>query len=202
MDSKHNGQKTKIIQAAMKVLFEQGLNEMTFRSVAAEAGISPGTLYYYYNSKDLMLYDILDSNTSKTGGLVSFLHNEAKNKDEVFSILIDMMGDYVKNNKQNMIFLHILHEAVGGNTELAGKLNEKYRAWFKGFEDMIEIYYGIEKGPLNRGIAVFIDAMVDGFALMELLGIKTVEQPEVKQIISYILSEEFGKNLQSFSSQN
>ncbi|HZJ85115.1 MAG TPA: hypothetical protein VFD02_06125, partial [Syntrophomonadaceae bacterium] len=95
-----------------------------------------------------------------------------------------------------------LHEAVGGNTELAEKLNEKYRAWFKGFEDMIEIYYGIEKGPLNRGIAVFIDAMVDGFALMELLGIKTVEQPEVKQIISYILSEEFGKNLQSFSSQN
>lgn len=62
MKDKQELQKDRIIQAAMKVLYEQGLNEMTFRNVAAEAGMSPGTLYYYYNSKDLILYDILNQN--------------------------------------------------------------------------------------------------------------------------------------------
>lgn len=197
---KQEEQRSKITKAAMKVLFEQGLNEMTFRNVAAEAGISPGTLYYYYNTKDLMLYDILDHNTSKTVALVETLHNDLSDKNEVFPVLMEMMNDYVKNTKQNMIFLHILHEAVSGNVELADKINEKYQAWFESFEDMIEIYYGISKGPLNKAMAIFIDALIDGFSLMELLGIKTLDQPEMKRVISYILSEEFGKNLQAFSS--
>lgn len=199
MNHKQEEQKAKIINAAMKVLYEQGLNEMTFRSIAAEACISPGTLYYYYNSKDLILYDILNHNTSKTGKLVEFLHDELKNKDEVLLILIDMMRNYVENSKQNMIFLHILHEAISGNTELAEKLDEKYQAWFQGFEDLIEIYFDIEKNSLSKGLAIFYDAMVDGFAIMDLLGIKAMEQPGIKQVIGYLLSPEFANHLQEFA---
>lgn len=202
MKDKQAVQKDKIIQAAMKVLFEQGLNEMTFRNIATEVGMSPGTLYYYYNSKDLILYDILDQNSNKTLELVKETQSNLSNKEEVSAKMMQMMNTYVQNNKQNMIFLHLLHEAVSGNNELVEKINQKYNAWFDSFEDLIELYFGIPKGPLSKAIAIIIDALVDGLTFMDLLGIDTIKRPEIQVVITYLFSEEFGEHIQSFYKKN
>jgi len=58
--------KKKIVEAAKAVVSEQGVHKATLRAIAAEAGISIGTLYYYYPSKNELLYDIIDSHTSKS----------------------------------------------------------------------------------------------------------------------------------------
>src|SRR5215467_5463749 len=48
-----------IIQAAYRVLAEQGYDAATIKAIAHEAGVAPGLLHYYFASKDELLVEVL-----------------------------------------------------------------------------------------------------------------------------------------------
>lgn len=49
--------KSKILEATVQLLKEQGVEKVTVRNVCAKAGIAVGTFYYYFQNKDdLMFY--------------------------------------------------------------------------------------------------------------------------------------------------
>jgi AcrR family transcriptional regulator len=48
-----------IIQAAYRVLAEQGYDAATIKAIAREAGVAPGLLHYYFASKDELLIEVL-----------------------------------------------------------------------------------------------------------------------------------------------
>lgn len=49
----------KILKAACDELFEKGYTNMTMRSVAAKCDIAVGTVYNYYNSKDVLVAKVM-----------------------------------------------------------------------------------------------------------------------------------------------
>lgn len=51
----HELQREKFIQAAMRLIAGGGLERVTMRAVAAEAGLSYGSLFHYFKSKDDLL---------------------------------------------------------------------------------------------------------------------------------------------------
>src|SRR5579864_6065037 len=52
-----------IIDAAMSVFARQGFTKATNKDIAREAGITPGLIYYYFESKDAVLNAILETRT-------------------------------------------------------------------------------------------------------------------------------------------
>ena len=48
-----------ILAAARKILIESGLSTMTLDAVAAEAGMSKTGLYYYFPSKDALVFELI-----------------------------------------------------------------------------------------------------------------------------------------------
>src|SRR5712692_3876616 len=50
-----------IIDAAMRVFAQKGFTRATNKDVAREAGITPGLIYYYFESKEKLLEAILES---------------------------------------------------------------------------------------------------------------------------------------------
>jgi AcrR family transcriptional regulator len=49
-----------IIDAAMRVFAQKGYSNATNKDIAREAGITPGLIYYYFESKEALLYAILE----------------------------------------------------------------------------------------------------------------------------------------------
>jgi AcrR family transcriptional regulator len=49
-----------IIDAAMRVFAQKGYSKATNKDIAREAGITPGLIYYYFESKEALLYAILE----------------------------------------------------------------------------------------------------------------------------------------------
>lgn len=49
-----------IIDAAMRVFAQRGFSKATNRDVAREAGITPGLIYYYFESKEALLKTVLE----------------------------------------------------------------------------------------------------------------------------------------------
>ena len=50
-----------IIDAAMHVFAQKGYSNATNKDIAREAGITPGLIYYYFESKEALLYAILEA---------------------------------------------------------------------------------------------------------------------------------------------
>jgi AcrR family transcriptional regulator len=60
----HDVQRVKFAEAAMSLIARHGLEGVTMRAVAAEAGLSYGSLFHYFDSKDELLMHAVRHSTS------------------------------------------------------------------------------------------------------------------------------------------
>jgi len=56
----NKGGKEAILDAARKVIAKFGVHKASVQSIADEAGLSKGAVYYHYESKDEILYALID----------------------------------------------------------------------------------------------------------------------------------------------
>ena len=56
----HDEQRERFAQAAMSLIARHGMEGVTMRAVAAEAGLSYGSLFHYFDSKDDLLMHAVD----------------------------------------------------------------------------------------------------------------------------------------------
>ena len=54
-----------ILDAAEEMLKEKNAAEISLAQIAEKAGVSKGTLYYYYKNKNLIFFDITDRYLSR-----------------------------------------------------------------------------------------------------------------------------------------
>lgn len=59
-DIRRGLKKQAIINAAIEVLSERGINEVTLDHIAEKIGLTKASLYYYYKSKDQVVADVLE----------------------------------------------------------------------------------------------------------------------------------------------
>ncbi|WIY26436.1 TetR/AcrR family transcriptional regulator [Parasedimentitalea psychrophila] len=56
----HDQKRSQILKSAAKVFADQGFDRASMSQLARECGISKANIYHYYDSKDAILFDILD----------------------------------------------------------------------------------------------------------------------------------------------
>ena len=57
--SKSQDNRSQIILAAYRLLAEKGYDSATMKEIAAEAGVAPGLIHYYFEGKDQLLQEVL-----------------------------------------------------------------------------------------------------------------------------------------------
>jgi AcrR family transcriptional regulator len=57
----HDEKRSQILKTAARVFSEQGFARASMSHVASSCGISKANIYHYYDSKDALLFDILDT---------------------------------------------------------------------------------------------------------------------------------------------
>jgi AcrR family transcriptional regulator len=63
----HNAQRLTFADAAMRLIARHGIEGVTMRAVAAEAGLSYGSLFHYFDSKDdLLMHAVRQLTSSQT----------------------------------------------------------------------------------------------------------------------------------------
>ena len=61
----HDQKRDQILKSAAKVFADQGFDRASMSMLARECGISKANIYHYYDSKDALLFDILDTYLSE-----------------------------------------------------------------------------------------------------------------------------------------
>lgn len=170
----------KIIQAASRLIRERGIDNTTLADIAVAAGISKGTLYYYYSTKGDLIFDIADRHMNNLTDRI-FRWLESSGTDVPPRRVFRMVMDAVMHSRsRGQMHVYLIQEALTENPSLRRRFVEEYKRWRTILEQGLARVYG-ESGEYATMARVLL-ATIDGLILQRLLG---VEQLPIDQIAEY-----------------
>lgn len=194
MSKKADIARAEIIEAARKVLSQIGVKNMTLKAVADAASISKGALYYYYKSKDEILYDIMAQDNAHSreiaGKVIEKDHdlNIESLKKEVTKGVLNRFSQLDKNK----LNLYLQGEALQGNIELQNRYNDKYHEWINNIDGILSRIYNVESTGITRTISTIALAAIEGICIQKAL-MDDIEGDEdlIGKIIMFLLSLDY-----------
>jgi len=173
---KQADKRQQIIEAAARVIVQKGIDKTSLTDIAAEAGISKGSLYYYYASKEDLIFDITETHINQIStNLFEIIENRSENArwQDVMKILYERI---LQAETRGRLHLYLIQQALNGNDLLADRFRKKYREW----NELIRAgFQQLEPANQDRTIlSSLVIAALDGFLIQSLMGLKTIEPDE------------------------
>ena len=112
-----------ILNAAEELLTHKKLSDISLAEIAGHAGISKGTLYYYYKNKNDILFDITDKYLDEQyQDLIAWTEDASKDTSLHRLIKYVLERDVATANMR----LHLFYDAMMGNEQIREKLLNRY----------------------------------------------------------------------------
>jgi AcrR family transcriptional regulator len=160
--------KNQIINAAEDVFTQKGFNEARMDDIAEETGLSKGTLYLYFKSKDDLIIAILDRMFQREFKQFESLNStEVSATDAIWKITDLLTKDILSFQRLIPIVYQFL--ALAFRNKYVQKALKKY---INLYIDMLVpiIQHGIDSGEFRkvdvREVAIAMGAMIEGTLLL------------------------------------
>lgn len=186
-----NEGKLKILEAARKIISKHGIQGATIRAIAEQANVSTGAIYHYYDSKEAILYDVMDDGLSEIKRISTISINGQKQFKEIISEIFIGMQERFSKDAENRLQFYLAHEAMLGDEELQHKFKDKYEDWINRVEAIFVQAYDTKPGPLTKAVATWTMAGIDGIVLQILLRTDTINLTHINQVLDFLLNEGF-----------
>jgi len=152
----HDIQRVRFAEAAMSLIARHGLEGVTMRAVAAEAGLSYGSLFHYFDSKDELLMHAVRHSTSLQTKRV----NEYTSQYSGLKALEHLLCDDVIINESSrdswMVWLTFLYKAAL-QASFAEMHAELIDGWLARITRLLEDAQ--QAGEIRRELDVGFEAM-------------------------------------------
>ncbi|HMA84543.1 MAG TPA: TetR/AcrR family transcriptional regulator [Desulfosalsimonadaceae bacterium] len=179
--AKQAEKRQQIIEAATQVIVQKGIDKTSLTDIAQAAGISKGSLYYYYATKNDLIFDITEAHINQiSDNLFDIIENRRDNAEwkDILNILFERI---MAAETRGRLHLYLLQQALNGNDELAERFRKKYREW----NAMIQA--GFSKidpsGSEYTVLSTLIITALDGCLIQSMLGL---EISPWREIINYL----------------
>lgn len=201
MNNVENSTNKRILDATESIIVMKGVEKTSLSDIAKEVGISKGTLYYYYSSKNQLIEEIADRYFAQmTKQILDGIQN--LNKDEYnINTLSEVLSNIADYKTSCRLHLYLIEEALTRNEVLKEKFKEKYNQW------RIIIKRELEK-LLKRDdvdyetLSFIIVAVIDGLVLESLLGMNEKNMGGISKFIVARLKNEVKYNEKNKTKMN
>jgi AcrR family transcriptional regulator len=174
--TKQQVKRQQIIEAAARLMVQKGIEKTSLSDIANEASISKGSLYYYYASKDDLIFDITDTHINQISENLFSIIDERKGSADWKDVLKILFERIMAAETRGRLHLYLIHQALNGNELLMERFRKKYREWNEMIRD------GLEKIEPGKGdyatLSLIIVAALDGFLIQSLMGLSTITADE------------------------
>ena len=174
----------KIVEVAEAIIAFKGAKETTLKDIAKAVGISKGTLYYHYATKEALLYDIIGRHfdlvvqrMAKLAGrrqpksLASTGERTLNNRfmDHIFledreDLLALMLEDLGEQRQINRLHLTLVGEMLAGDEAMRLNYIERYRGWEQSVRSVLNKLFG-DDHPATEMASSLLLTFVEGHAV-------------------------------------
>lgn len=187
----HNEQRVKFAEATMNLIARHGLEGVTMRAVAAEAGLSYGSLFHYFESKDDLLVHAVRHSTSLQTQRVNEFTSQYSGLKALEHLLCD---DAITNESSRdawMVWLTFLYK-VALQESFAELHADLISGWLERIRKLLE--EAQQAGEISADLDVEFEAKAlwaysAGVGQMGLLDADLLPPKTQKQLISAYLDK-------------
>lgn len=164
----NNNMKQTILISATELITQNGIKNTSLADIAKHVGISKGTLYYHYASKDDLICDVADVHlkiiTKAVLGCVQNVQTD-HSKDEIIKSILDRISTIEGNGRVHM---YLLCEAITGNDSLKDRIKLNYINWRSTLKSEIERTLN-NTDESAESLSFLLLSIVDGLVVQSLL---------------------------------
>ena len=178
---KPNNMKETILATSTKLMAKKGIKNTSLADIAKEVGISKGTLYYHYSSKDDIICDMAEMHLKViTNALIECLQNAGfhSTTEEFISVVLNKIAAIENHGR---IHMYLICEAITGNEVLKERFKIKYIEWRKALE--LEIQRATRFKDDSYPISFLLISIVDGLVVQSLLKTEKLPYGEISRFL-------------------
>ncbi|MEG1613613.1 MAG: TetR/AcrR family transcriptional regulator [Clostridia bacterium] len=173
-----------IIDSTLDLISTRDVNEISLADIAKAAKITKGTLFYYYNSKDLIFIDI----TKEYLNGLAFRFEEWVNNAEKDTSL-PRMTKYIldfgaRHNQRSKLHIYLVNKALSDSEHLKVIFRQTYIEWREVIKKHID--ERISDKQKSEDLANLLLVLVDGLIVQDLIGIEGID---TARIVSLLLNK-------------
>lgn len=178
----------KIIETAIKLIGERGVEGTSLADIAKDVGISKGTLYYYYSSKNDLIFDITKDHMDKISANIFSMIENKKGETSLHDTLKLLIETLLKSETRTRLHLYLIQEVLSGNEDLKERFIETYRQWFQMIQDGYSLLTS-QKRELSVQARILV-AIIDGLIIQGSIGTGAIPVDEIIREMTRVLDEE------------
>jgi len=177
-----SSRKQRIINAAISVMQENPMEEVTVRKIATQAGLTTGAIYHHYKNKDELLFDVIKQSLQFTHRLAESVKNENHKKGkELLEEIVAEVGTRLSKSEEQKLYMLLLNDAIARNHPVRKKYEENYRAIIENTANLFEEAFELKNESHKRGVAALLVAAMDGIAIQQALGVLPDDQDKMTE---------------------
>lgn len=160
--------KAQIINAAQNVFTQKGFNQARMDDIANETGLSKGTLYLYFNSKDDLIIAILDRMFQRELKQMEILDSANLSATETIWKMTETLANEISGFVQLVPIIYQFLALAFRNKHVQQALKKYINSYIDILIPIIE--QGIKSGEFHKvnahEVAVAISAIIEGTLLL------------------------------------
>lgn len=174
--------KARIVDAAGRLLVERGPEELSLAAIADAAGISKGTLYYYYPTKEALVFDIAEKHVGEITDFVFGLMEAAGKDADPAELIYWLLHKHKKNQIRMRLHLNLVVQAMNGNADLRKRYQETYAYWQARALEALRRLFPEHDDP--ETLAHLLITTIDGLNVQTMLGLETVSEEKAARFLA------------------
>ena len=153
-----------ILDAAERCIMAQGIEGITMRSIASEAGINLASLHYYFVNKENLLTSLISQKFLDYGSKFTSSLADADTPGEKIESVVSFLKKSILEDKSTYILLFEYLPHASRNT----KIRELLRTSYKEFRSSLERLFDASLKKRNKSgvdteiLSSFVVSLIDG----------------------------------------
>jgi AcrR family transcriptional regulator len=187
-----------ILNAAAKVITERGLAETRISDIAERAGVSPGLILYYFESKDRLLSDALTYTNDRfyleTSRELRRISDARDRLDRFIQLSVPGLLPEFERLEEWALWIEIWVRALR-DEEMAKDREVLDKRWRAQIADIVR--HGQDSGAFPASddaddLALRLGALIDGLAIQVLMNDSDVTPARMRAVCMEVAARELG----------
>ena len=185
--TKKNLNKRKIIDTAIELISEKGIKGTSLADIAKNVGISKGTLYYYYSSKNDLIFELTEIHMDHLTNRLFDIIRENRGNVTWREMAYKLFTTVINSGTRTRLHIYLIQEILSGNHKLRDHFTKTYNKWFDLISEAYTLITDKDQEILVQA-RIFV-AAIDGFIIQHIIGTDQIPFDEVVEKLSVIIGE-------------
>ena len=171
-----------VLAAAMRMIAERGLEQLTMAALGREVGMSSGHLLYYFHSKDELLLQALEWSEGRLGAERGrLLTRSAATARERIDAYIDLYVPDGHRDPHWTLWLEVWNRSQNADADARDRQAAIEGVWHRDLVALIA--EGVSRGEFRAvdpdRFAARLRALLDGFSIHVAIGLRGTDRAQV-----------------------